>query len=341
MQKGYKLKIAIAQALGITALAGLSMDASAVSYWTDMGAVATPASTITLTNADAAKRSWSDYGAGVNRGWTHFASFFTFQVGSSADIAAGTRFNVTIDALGTAVGSQAAMANPAFSVWTSGSTPTNQPFSSQAGYGHHWSQVRGSFDGGVGDGACSIDCNLGVNGWFSSDFTANGAGNPGNIVSGHDGWIGYANSGYSFKNGEGDYIQGRLAGASNPTNKGEYGNGGAGSVGGPAAGTSFGNVNTSSPWVQGGNATLAAGDATLALLGLKAGYYMIGLGGVCPDNNQNGQNCASAPPGGKGVQLTINNLGVTAVPLPSAVWLFGGALMGYLGTQRKKSAMIV
>ena len=279
-----------------------------------------------------------DYGATVNRGWTHTASFFTFQLGSASDISAGNRFNVTIEALGTLVGASAAMANPAFSVWTSGTNPTTEPFSSQVGYGHHWNQVRGSFDGGKGGNPCAggvNDCTLGTNGWYSQDYTANGAGSAGNIITGHDGFIGFANSGYGFKNADNDFISGRLAGSTNPLNKNEYGNGGTGSVGGPVAGTSFGNVNTSSPWVQGGSASLAVGDAVLNLTGLKAGYYMIALGGSCPDNNANGQNCAIAPPGGSGVQLTIAS-SVAAVPVPSAFWLFGSALMGLLGAKRKK-----
>ncbi len=333
MQNRHKLKIAILQALGITALSGLSMEASAVSYWTDLGAT-TPTSTIIATDASAGKRAWTDYGA-VNRGWTHTGSFFTFQVGSASDITAGNRFNVSIDALSTLVGTSGAMANPGFSVWTSGTAPTTQPFSSQLGYGHHWNQVRGSFDGGIGGAPCAggvFNCSLGTNGWLSEDYTANGAASAGNIVSGHDGWIGFANSGYGFKNADNDFISGRLTGATNPLNKNEYGNGGTGSVGGPTAGTAFSNVNTTSPWVTGGGAALAVGNAVLNLTGLKAGYYMIALGGSCPDLNLNGQACGTTPPGGTGVQLTI---ATSAVPVPAAVWLFGSAIVGFLGIGRR------
>lgn len=333
MHQRHKLKIAVARVLGAASLAGISLNASAVNFF-DVGAVAAPASVITTTGS-ALKRSWTDYGT-VNRGWTHTASFYTFQLGSTADILAGNRFDVSIDVLG---GGASGLANPAFSVWTSGTTATANPYASNVGYGHHWSQVRGAFDGGIGGNPCAggvNNCSLGSNGWMASDFTANGRPSAGNILVGHDGFIGYANAGYSFKNGDNDYVQGRLAGASNPNNLGQYGNGGTGSVGGPAAGTSFTNVNTSSPWVVGGNASLAAGDATLALLGLKAGYYLIGIGGSCPDNNLNGVTCSN-PPGGTNFQLTIANQGVSSVPLPSAAWLFASAAMGYLGIQRKRS----
>ena len=46
--------------------------------------------------------------------------------------------------------------------------------------------------------------------------------------------------------------------------------------------------------------------------------------------------------GGNGVGSGINVVGyelnISAVPVPGAVWLFGSALMGFLGLQKRKMA---
>jgi hypothetical protein len=315
---------AILSTLG-AALAGVSTSASAISP-ANLGSIAAGANSV--VTGSAPNRAWSDYGTNSNYGWTHTASFRIFQVGTNADLAAGTRFDVTIDLQQN--GGANPMNYPGFSIWTSGTTPLAAGATNGSGYGHAWSQVRGPFDGGSADNPCSIggDCSLGSNGWL-------GAGGGGNLVSGHDGWIGYANAGYSFKNGDNDLIQGLYAGATNPSNLGQYGDGGTGSVGGPAEGTALTNINASSPYVNGGSATLSSGDAMLSLFGLKAGYYLIGWAGSCPDDNANGQNCAVG--GGRSYKLTISNSGVTAVPVPAAAWLFGSALagMGIIGRRRE------
>lgn len=317
-----KLNKAILITLGVTAMTAYSSQASAISPPTLP--VLTAGQTDVATG-NAPRRAWSDYGTSQNYGWTHTAQFRIFQVGSAADISAGTRFDVNVDLRQN--GGATPMNFPGFSIWTSGTAPLVSGAADGAGYGHTWSQVRGPFDGGVAGytyltAEANPDLTQGSNGWL-------GAGGGGNVISGHDGWIGYANAGYSFTNGDGDRIQGLLAGSTNPDNVGQYGGG----SGDPLNGSALANVNAYSPYVIGGAATLSSGDAFLALQGLKAGYYLIGYAGACPDNNANGQNCALA--GGQAYSLTISNTGVSAVPVPSAVWLFGSALLG-IGALRRK-----
>lgn len=325
--KNKRLRRAITQALGLAALTGLSSQASAVTF-SNLGAVELPTQSITSSGNSGAK-AFSDYGTGVNNGWTHTATFVAFQVGSIADIAAGNRFDVNINLQSTTARA------PGFSLFTSGTNPTNNPTASGSGYGHHWNQVRGPYDGGTAGNPCSIDCALGSNGWMGAyGYDSEGSVGdttyaPGNILHGHDGWVGYANAGYSFFNSDGDHIGGLLT----P---------GAGNLAYTNLNTSYGNpataanVNTSSPWVNGGYATLATGDAMLDVFGLKAGYYMLGLGGSCPDGAFNGETCGSP---GFSYNLSITNVATSPVPLPGAAWLFGGAIAGLLGTNRRKKVL--
>ena len=315
-----QLNKTIQSILGSLALGFASTNAMALSAMPNLGSVATPSAALTATGF-APLRAWSDYGTNQNYGWTHTAKFYTFQVGSVSDISAGTRFDVNVRLQGTGA---SPLAFPGFSIWTSGATPTVQPYSSNEGYGHHWSQVRGPYDGGFAGNPCSIDCNMGSNGWMATwGNTAGGTNAPGNILTGHDGWVGYANAGYSFENGDYDLIPGLYAGSTNSANESKYWNSELEDY------EPLTNVNSNSPWVNGGSASLAAGDAVLNLLGLKSGYYMIAVGGSCPDNNANGQGCAAG--GTRGYQLTI-----TSVPVPAAVWLFGSALVG-LGVTGRRS----
>ncbi len=317
------LRKSIVLALTGSALGLMSTQAAALSAMPNLGAALT--GTPIVQTGDAPKRAWSDYGTFSNYGWTHTADFYTFSVGTVADITAGNLFDVNVSVTGNGA---TPLLFPGFSLWTSGNTAVAEPFANGNNYGHHWSQVRGPSDGGGAGDPCGNggNCSLGSNGWMG---TAGGTG--GNILAGHNGYIGYANSGYSFENGDGDLIQGRLAGTSNPLNESQYLNGSY---------SSMSQVNNASPWVAGGSASLAAGDATLNLIGLKAGYYMVGLGGVCPDNNLNGQACATAPAGGTGYKLTIANVGATAVPVPAAALLFAPALslLGLTGVRRKLKA---
>ena len=274
----------------------------------DLGAL-TVKQTIQI-NSQAPYKSFTDYGAG-NLGWTHTAGFARFKLGDDADIASGNQFDIQI----VMEGRQPRPMNfPAFSVWTSGINPDAMAGgASGSGYGHAWSPVRGSYDGGrslygapVTENAMSSnddpcdkttigDCSVGTNGWFSMP----GSAGDGNIVKGHGGWIGFANSGYSYLSNDGDYIPGRLSGKTNILNEAKYqvwDQSNQNKLNGEFVPLT--QVNVDSPYVKGGVAVLDDGSATLKLFGLKAGYYFIGLGGVCPDLDFNGQNCAKPPADG-------------------------------------------
>ena len=299
--KQRKLRCAVIQALGLAALAGFSAQATAVRTAGNLGPVTTNNSA--TFSFVAPGRSFADYGAGVNLGWSHAGNFHYFQIGSDSDISTGNRFNVSISVVGSDYnpfyGAAVPMQYPGFAVWTSGAVPTTNPTGS-----HFYNQVRGA--------------NEGVNSFLTS----------GHILNGQDGWIGYANAGYAFFNGEGDHVGGLLTPeASNTPYYTQLSNNTDPT---PAA-----NVNPTSSWVDGGDALTALGNATLNLVGLKAGYYLIGLGGSCPDSNLNGQNCDAEEGNSYGYTLTITNTGpsATAVPLPCALWLFGGALASLIGAK--------
>lgn len=289
--KSRKLRKAIAQALGLVALAGLSSQAAASNTQNAPGSVVLSQIGQSYTaTGNAPFRAWADYGAEVNLGWTHTAHFYFFRIGSDDDITAGNRFDVNISLQG--VGANP-MNSPAFSLWTSGTTPTTDPTG-----GHEWNQVRGA---------------TGTNDYFTS----------GGILPSQDGWVGYANAGYSFFNRDGDHVGGLLTpGAGNLDYSAQLA-----LSGNPPT---IANVNPSSPWVEGGSALLENASASLSLTGLRSGYYFLGLGGSCPDGNLNGQNCRV--PQAVGYQLTV-----TAVPLPAAAWLFGSGLLGLAGLRRKKA----
>ena len=327
-KKTNTLRKAVLAAMGVSAALAYSGQAAAIAPASLP--VLTVGSSATVTGA-APKRAWTDVQTETNFGWTHTAIFRIFQVGDAADLLAGTRFNVNVDLKAQARTVPVGMDSPAFTIWTSGATPLVTGAANGAGYGHEWNQVRGGYgDGGIANDPCAVgeDCALGSNGWL-------GTGGGGNILDGHDGWIGYANAGYAFTNGDGDKIQGLYAGASNPDNIGLYGDA-TNEVGDPLTGTAVTHVNASSPYVNGGSATLSTGEAILNLSGLKAGYYLIGWGGACADGNDNGQGCGTA--GARGYDLTISNAGISSVPLPGAVWLFGSALAGFTAFGRRKLA---
>jgi len=128
------------------------------------------------------------------------------------------------------------------------------------------------------------------------------SGEYGNVIDGHDGWVAYAQNGVDFTNGDGDFIA--KGGAANMT---------SGVVSGYSA-----NASTS---------------ASLTLLDLAAGYYLIGLGGVCPDGLGAAECAMSGSTASSSTDFTFT---VSAVPVPAAVWLFGSAIAGLGFSSRRK-----
>ena len=88
----------------------------------------------------------------------------------------------------------------------------------------------------------------------------------------------------------------------------------------------FNKVDTSNLYATAitGSGVFGSGLAEIDLKNLQAGFYTIFVGGA---------NAAL-----KGGDI---NVSVAAVPVPGAVWLFGSALMGLVGAQRKKMAKII
>jgi hypothetical protein len=273
-----KLRKAILGILGTATLAGVSTQAGAFSS-TSMG---TFSGTTLSVDGAAPFRSWSDYGTNVNFGWVHTADWLRVQVGSASDITSGSTYDVQFQL--SPRGSTGPMTAGGFSIWTSGTAPLIDG----SGF-HEYNQVRGPSDGGI-----TTNNNLG---------TAGG----GNIVNGRNGWVGYAQNGLSFTNGDGDAVA----------------NGGG--------------WNGSSPYLTNpGSSYASAGtSATLSLFGLKSGYYLIGLGGVCPDNHPS---CNSTSPASRDYTFSVST--AAPIPVPAAVWLFGSALagMGVIGRRKHKAA---
>ena len=278
--KKNKLRKVMASLLGIAALSTVSAQSHAFDYNPSVSLGTFTGSTITWNDATPYK-SWSDYGAGVNFGWTHSADWYQLQVGSAADIAAGNTYNVQLSLTGT--GTSQPLNTGGFSIWTSGSTPMVDGTG-----GHEYNQVRGPHDGAG----------------TTNDFM--GADGGGNIVNGHDGWVGYSQNGLSFTNEDGDSVA----------------HGGA--------------VNGSSPYLTGGSASVSSGNTSLTLNGLKSGYYLIGLGGVCPDDSTTCMNPAIAS---RQYSLSIT----AAVPEPEewALMLGGLALIGWRFSVRQKPEQTV
>lgn len=169
------LNKAIVGLLGTAALSMASSQAYAIGGESvDLGAFT--GTTISSGGHYAPYKAWTDYG-NRNFGWTHTGSSWAkLQIGSAEDIAAGTRYDVSLKM--TATGSSA-LDNPAFSVWTSGVSDFNLA-ATEFGV-HAYSQVRGPHDGGVSDNA---------------NFAAIGITD----------WIGYANAGFVVTNADGDTL---------------------------------------------------------------------------------------------------------------------------------------
>lgn len=130
-----------------------------------------------------------------------------------------------------------------------------------------------------------------VRGWNDDGNTRNFAmsGAYGNVIEGHDGWVAYAQSGASFTNEDSNVV------------------------------VHGGEANMTSGVVSGYSVDVST-STNMTLWGMTSGYYLIALGGACPDGLTS---CAPETTGGSSSRAF--NLTVSAVPIPAAFWLFGGA----------------
>lgn len=199
---------------------------------------------------------------------------------------------------------------PAFSVWSSGANAWNA-----AGNSHHFNQVQGP---------TTTNANA---------YMLAGA-NP------ITGFVGYANSGSTFTNGDGDTVLGALSFGTSvkqasdntlPYNstvtRGNFIDAHAGAIAAPYAGVGS-SVNTSNPKLTNAN---GGGHADLQLW-LPVGWYAMTVGGSCADFTCSATASVNSPYTLK----ILSNSNITApVPVPAAVWLFGSALAGLIGIGRR------
>ncbi len=270
--KKKSLRKAVALALGGAVLATASTHASA-----GIGAypgMPTYTGTPISYTANVPYKSWSDYGTNENYGWGHTSSWNVIQIGSNADITNNATHDVKLELTNAANRS-------GFSIWTSGTAPTTTSVGDGVGF-HKYNQVRGANDGGI-----------------TTNHALSGA--YGNIIDGHDGWVGYAQNGVTFTNGDGDVIA----------------NGGS--------------VNMTSGVVSGYSVDVS-NSASLTLYDLASGFYLIGLGGVCPD----GLTTQCQMPSATSSTPSTYTFTVSAVPIPAAAWLFSTAIAGFGVISRRK-----
>ncbi|MBS3964618.1 MAG: hypothetical protein KGZ80_09020 [Methylomonas sp.] len=277
---------AVSAVLGLAALSAVSTQAQAFGGSTfNLG----PFTGAELSaNSTAPFKSWTDYGAS-NFGWVHTAAWATLRIGSASDIANGVTYDVilTIRGRGNASGNAttSTLDNPAFSLWTGG---TNATTTNGHGF-HQFNQVRGA------------------------DSATNAALTTGGVLNSAQGWIGYANAGNGFTNGDGNVV----------------------GHGGVNASTSWLTNPAASSWsysqLNQNNGSLALDFAQLTLMGLKSGHYLLALGGSCPSPTPEAD-C------GRGQQFSFT---VSQVPVPGAVWLFSTAGLGLaaMGRRRRKIAL--
>ncbi|MBS1211734.1 MAG: hypothetical protein H6R26_350 [Proteobacteria bacterium] len=205
------LRKSVAIALTGSALGLVSTQASAFTA-TSIGT--STGSTLAVSGSSGI-RSYADYGTNSNFGWVHTPGWWTLQVGTAADISAGNTFDVKLR-ITPNNSTTNPMFNPGFSVWTNGTNPV----ADASGF-HTWNQVRGPNDNSI--------------------TTNDPLGGVGNIVDGHNGWIGTANAGPGFTNADADIVNhGAEWNASSPYFNSTASSGGAGTL---SSSTNFAELN--------------------------------------------------------------------------------------------------
>lgn len=324
--KQKSLRGALLAAMGATAMAGFSSQANAGLTFSSLGTYT--GSTLTLDSSSPYK-AFTDYQA-KNQGWTHTARFLGLTVGTASDIANGTTFDVQLTMTGRgALTATGTINNPAFAVWAAGSnslTPGN------TGGQHGWNPTRGPNDN---TNAINTLGNL-------DTLTTNANWLNVGVLDGHQGWVGYVNAGPNYvldnfidpgnssaQTGSGQHVYDNVShGAVNTTSLTILTNPGASSTG------YSDNFYRSAP--SGAFVGSAPDFATMILYGLKAGNYLIGTGGSCPGYATNALASAACGTGGLYTFSVSSAPALAAVPVPSALWLFGSAMAGLVGFKRRK-----
>lgn len=269
-----KLHKAIISALGAAALTSIAPEAFAMGVEEVNLGVFTGTSISSSGHDAVGKKGWADGTASSGFGWVHTGTSYTkLQVGSAADINNGVTYDMSFKTTAQGIAGSTALDNPAFTIWTSGTSDFNLGASN---FGlHTYDPIKGPTGSNAPLAAIGI-----------TDI------------------VGYVNSGpNSFTSLDGI----------------------------PSA---PGWVNTSTPAVTNAansswSSTQTAGldYAMLNIAGLKAGYYLIGVGGSCIGG------CTT----GGGFQWDISGtVSAAPVPVPAAAWLFGGAIASLAGATRRK-----
>lgn len=347
-----RIRKAVLAVLGTAALAGVSGQAGA---WTatNIGTGVYDGTVAQSVTSTTPYKAWADYNAGYNMGWAHTAKWYKIQIGTATNITNGDTLNVQVKLNGT--DTHATLDNTmlwgGFTMWTTGTSPV---VDAGSGTAHAYLQTRGPGDGpnnldipsaaGTPNGIVDYG-NYGLNDGGTGSCAING-GSCSNVIYGHDGWVGYGNTGRTFTNMAGDTVSGQASGGTG---------GEINTVGGTA-------VTGTGSWVD----NSVTGTIALNLFGLKAGYYLFQLGGNCADYDPS---CAKLKTGGsaanvgdwnyngpgavldgsgnptnalnaRGFTFTIGAAQAAPVPVPAAVWLFGSALagMGVIGRRKDKPA---
>lgn len=327
--KKISLQQAILAVIGVSALTAYSSQASAIGGSTSADLGVFTGSTISL-DSSAPFKSFSDYGA-QNQGWVHTAPIFTLQVGDANDIANGTLFNVQLKMTGRGTlnlnnSGAAAMNNPSFAVWTAGAGAID---TSVSFFGHGWNPTRGINETGVD-----------VSGNATTIWTNEMLGAAG-VLDGHEGFIGYVNSGpnYTLIN-HFDPLGGQPQTESGEEVLDVVGNGALNTTSltwltNPGGSSTSFIDNYYRDYSNGNNGATVGTEPDYALMllsGLKAGNYLIALGGSCPDFTSGPAATAAC---GNGSQFNFEVSAPAAVPVPGAVWLFGSAMAGLAGMSRR------
>jgi hypothetical protein len=332
-----RLLKAIGAILGTAALAGVSGQASAWTSDAVGSGIFTQGGGTQSDTETVPFKAWSDYGATYNMSWAHTSDWKKIQVGSAADIANGATLDVQFKLTGTKTSatSDNTLLWGGFTLWTTGTNPVVDAGTSTA---HAYLQTRGPGDGpnnlnipnaaGTPNGVIDFG-NYGLNDNGTGSCGVNG-GSCSNVLYGHQGWVGYGNTGLGFTNLAGDAVGGVANGSTGSE---------TGFVGGDFNKQAGSAITGTGSWVDSSQPNTIA----LNLFGLKAGYYLINIGGTCPDGSStclNGNNYAGAGGNARGYTFSVGDAQTAPVPIPAAAWLFGSALagMGVIGRRKDKSA---